>query len=103
VNWSTPDELPSLMSSAPWKPITNASAITAVPAVAITALRMSQRRAPNTARPASSATKLDCENVSTKPPHMAARPSALSTVARARLLHNINAVRLIIAKTKNLP
>ncbi len=69
----------------------------------ISAQRTLQRIAPRMARPTSRAVKLDCEKVSTSPPHSTASSSAPATTSRWRRAHSSQAASSSITIARKRP
>src|SRR4029450_8562293 len=87
VTLLTPDELPRWIFKVLWNANTKTDAV-ASPRIAAAAVpRPPHRTAERTARPASSAPKLDWEKVRTSPPHSIASTTAAAIPSRARRSH----------------
>ena len=69
----------------------------------MSAQRTLQRIAPRMARPTSRAVKLDCEKVSTSPPHSTASSSAPATTSRWRRAHSSQAASSSITIARKRP
>jgi hypothetical protein len=96
-------ELPSSRWTAPGAIATKATATTTAAPDRISAQRTLQRIAPSTASPTSRAVKLDCEKVTTIPPHSTTSSSAHTTTSRRRRAHSSHAVSSSITMARKRP
>ena len=94
---------PRSRCTAPGATITKATATTARAPATSAVWRALQRRAASTPSPASSAAKLDCENVTSSPPQSTASTTPPATASRVRARHSTAAVTASMTSARNRP